>query len=47
VDGTISPGPNADDTPRQLLPSNPLIHVNEPNGLFTSDELTRVRDAVD
>jgi hypothetical protein len=38
--------PNADDTPSQLLHSNPLIHVNDPNGLFTSDELTRVHDAV-
>jgi len=29
------------------LQTNPLIHVNDPNGLFTSDELTRVHDAVD
>jgi hypothetical protein len=39
-------GPNADDTPGQALQSIPLIHVNDPNGLFTSDELTRVHDAV-
>jgi hypothetical protein len=28
------------------LQSNPLIHVTDPDGLFTSDELTRVHDAV-
>ena len=38
---------NADNTPGRLLQSNPLIHVNDINGLFTSDELTRVHDAVD
>ena len=32
--------------PGLLLQSNPLIRVNDPNGLFTSDELTRVHDAV-
>jgi hypothetical protein len=29
------------------LQGNPLIHVNDPSGLFTSDELPRVHDAVD
>jgi hypothetical protein len=28
------------------LQSYPLIHVNDPTGLFTSDDLTRVDDAV-
>jgi len=29
------------------LQINPLIPVQDPNGLFTSDELIPVRDAVD
>jgi hypothetical protein len=39
--------PNADDTPGQHLQTNPPIHVKDANGLFTSDELTSVQDAVD
>jgi hypothetical protein len=35
------------DTPGQLLQTNPLIQVNDPNGLFATDELTRVHAAVD
>ena len=38
---------DADRTPRQFLQCDPLIHVNDPNGLFTSDDLTRVHGAVD
>ena len=44
---TIWPRPNAIYTPGHLLQTNPLIHVNDPNGLFTSDESTRVHDEVD
>jgi hypothetical protein len=29
------------------LQTNLLIHVNDPNGLFTPDELARVHDVVD
>ena len=38
---------NADDTWGQFLKRDPLIQDCDPNGLFTSEELTRVRDAVD
>jgi len=40
------PATIANDTPGQLLQSNSLLHVNDPNGLFMSDEVTRVHDAV-
>jgi hypothetical protein len=42
VEGRIVLRDVADDTPGQLSQTNPPIHVNDPNGLFTSDELTRV-----
>jgi hypothetical protein len=47
IDASHQTKPVADNTPGQLLQCNPLIHVNDLNGLFTSDELTRVHDGGD
>jgi hypothetical protein len=42
VDGTSSTA----DTAGQLLAGDLLVHVNDPTGLFTSNELARIQDAV-
>jgi hypothetical protein len=37
---------SAGSTPGELVAGDVLIYINDPNGLFTSDELARIQDAV-